>query len=401
MINQFLVRLSSSHHELLLTSQGNNDQLNQIRKDIYICLNDLYTLNNWLINNRLDIEEEVMKLDKKSAKLCKLHREFNKLTSEKKAWELEEIKNNNSIEIVGYDMIKLHGNYHDLLNAHIDEIGIDNTSLNDNFIEDNTMSKQELSKTVLRIQSAKAHSDSEIKQLESLLSNFKKDNVFITNELTRYKNRWKYEINYLDKKLEIIKSQQKSILLKLGLIKQTPSNKLFSFTHSKQDIDDNCFQTALNQSEEFIQIKKTNLQNIISECKQKKLILKQHKDVWRDAIEMVTNLETLLHDTLIKNNSDDLSSISEMITSTIENLETLNMKNCDSLIKACIEDEIFVLQHAIDELHLGQKDPIKNLSNRHLNETTYVSNDSSSLLTNTGIDPFPLNRFIRNSRKSE
>lgn len=354
-ISQLLDGLLDAHRRALSSDVQENDQLDRIRKDILICLNDLRTLNSLIIDSKEGlVKKGLNSLQKSEAKLKDLEKQEKEIQSDLNSWDSsEELKDKRQEEWSSIS-VNIVGNHRSVLNRYIEEIGIENTSLAGDDVRKEELSldlkKEDIQKNVKMLENGKEQVESEIDQLRSLLSEYEKDRKIITNELERNRSMIRHSVNSLTRDKEAIINQRRKILKKVGLLKEKEKASIFSLnTHSISSDPD--YDIALSQAHEFIDAKKKALQQILQDSKNQKPVIDAQFSSWKEAVNLVQDLEISLQDLFISSSGNvSKSAITTMIEQTVSKVEINVVKNLEGKIGPSINREIEALKQAINEL---------------------------------------------------
>lgn len=360
-IEQFLSTLCDAHHRLLFNVQD-AEKLDKVRNDVKICFNDLCKLNGILISVDGDgsIRREIDRLKKQGSKLTRLNAKHKELISRKEQWQLiKDASSERKPSPMSSDTFSLKGNYHDSLNEYIDDVGILQTSLTDGNTQDEVRESpvkdfEALSRRLALLNFCRKEVNSEIKQLESLLSNFRKDEEFINREWKRQRSEVGNIILQFDEDLRSVRRSQEKILVKLGLHENSETkNSSILFNLTKKPVnDEETLDEELKYADELIKAKVNTLNDELASSKEQMHQMEHTRNLWDEAISKIAKLEEELKDKLLTNPNIYPKELSQPIEDVIKQLEDLYSASSSSseFLRKCLYNEIEVLQKAKQEL---------------------------------------------------
>lgn len=377
-VETLLSNLQDTHKRVLNLETGTNEDLDRIRRDILICLNDLRKVNLMIIDSRDGlIKKSVAKLEKYEDRLKALQAEeavieekLNEWTTEKRATTSHSSqKDKDKDEQWGSISIKLVGNHSSILNSYIDTVGIENTTLADDGNEEDAnhhtpmetaakFTREQLLDNVQKLRLCEEQVNVEIEQLRSLLSQYEKDKSIITDELRRNNDHIQGEINSLLREKDRINDQRRKILRKLGLIKdhdqiQTNKSKLLFSLSALTAPDNSDFDIALSQAFEFIDAKKQVLKKILRENKAQTSILHHRFSTWEEVLQLVQGLEANLQKEFVERNGNvPRETIATMINNILKQVISIMGNEKEDSTFTSIHCEINALQRALKELNI-------------------------------------------------
>ncbi|QEU61995.1 Atg23 [Kluyveromyces lactis] len=368
-VTNLLSNLQEAHKRILISNEDENNDLNKIRKDILICLNDLKTVNSLMIDPRDGlIKKNLHKLEKYDQQLRSLDSEEAAIESNLNQWKIDQDPENvRRKDNWGTVPINLVGNHQCLLESYVDEVGIENTTLantNGNHEETPNSSKftrEQLLRNARKLKLCQDQVNSEIDQLKSLINQYERDRNVINDEYNRTTELIQKEVNTLSREEDKINSQREKILKKLGLLKDHEQNQprnLFFSLGALARVDNSDFKIALSQAYEFIDAKKQALKKILHENKSQTMSLEHNFSIWNDVIRSIQGLETDLQQSFIeKEGNVPKTDITSMISRTLSHVNSIVGTYSKDSIFTSILCEVKALQKALDELN-GKIQPI-------------------------------------------
>lgn len=346
-------------HKRALQEQNLSLQLPGIRKDIYICFNDLCKLNEMLIACDGEIKETIEMFKASKEKFAKLIKKESALVEEKKEWSLEAPQISTS-----RIPVTIESGYRSLLNRYIELVGATNTSLVDGQNHDGVTERGQLTGSMALLQACNDEVARDIKQLEALLRDFKKDQAFVSKELRNNQGRIRHEIYSIDESLTKVEHSKKKLLAKVGLaIPDTQgsflSQTLFNLqlneeqTRKMQEQDD-----IANHATEFIDMKIQSLQDQLTHKKEDSSSLLNQRNLWGECIQAVEDLENRLDAALNNEHNLPAGQIMTWLKDTISELNTA-IAVCDSeILKTLVTDEKEIIEKALREISLEAAQPL-------------------------------------------
>ncbi|CDO92255.1 unnamed protein product [Kluyveromyces dobzhanskii CBS 2104] len=367
-IRNLLSNLQEAHEKILLSNENENDNLNKLRKDILICLNDLKTANLLIIDPRDGlIKKNLRKLDKYEERMKLLDSEAASLKSELNLWHADQSPTAvPTAETWGSVPINLVGNHRSLLDSYIDVVGIENTTLADNSDEldhnsnSSRLTREQLLDNVQRLKLCQEQVNSELDQLRSLISQYERDRSVINDEYTKNTELIEKEVNSLLREEDKITSQREKILIKLGLLKDNEHNQQRTtfFSMKAFKVDNSDYEVALSQAYQFIDAKKQALKQILHENKSQTQSLERSFSIWNDVTRSIQALETNLQQTFIqKEGNVSKNDIVAMINSTLIHVRSIVGTYSKDIALKSITCEQKALQKALEQID-GQLQPI-------------------------------------------
>ncbi|CAL9729225.1 autophagy-related protein 23 [Monosporozyma unispora] len=380
-IDQLFDHLVKVHKIALLGDDNNNSSnqkikdnlsLNNIRHDITVCLNDFNVLNNMLISYDGKIKGDIDFLRKAKISISKMKQRQNELQRKQNEWnytteviEKEHLasqpSNGNSIEI--------KTSYRYKMNKYIEMVGIDNTSLsqeptndvdNSKVINDDVeLTGTQTKKALHLLDESYNEIQNEIKALDTLMNNLKKDASFIEKERRQKLGYIKLQQRQFDHELNSLETNINDLLNKCGLV--LPSNvgvpisqKLFHLSlywneQRKRKLKEENGD-IINHSDEFIDLKIKELKDQLTHRKSNSSKLLADKKLWEDCVTNLEELEDYLNQVLAMDQTILPSKLIQKISIKIDYLESLLRYTENVKIKELIDDEIYSLKMACKEL---------------------------------------------------
>ncbi|CAR26612.1 hypothetical protein ZYGR_0H04300 [Zygosaccharomyces rouxii] len=344
-------------HRRALQDDNLSSQLDGVRRDIYICFNDLCKLNDMLIACDGEIKETVGMLKSSKEKFGKLADKEIKLQDEKKKWSLEFSPLPESKV-----SIPISSSYRPLLNQYIELVGATNTSLaaeptTERDEENGFVDRRRLLQSAELLQACHEESIKDIKQLESLLRDFKKDQAFIITELRSNQARIRRETIRIDESIDKIHQSRKKLLNKVGLaIPEAPefsflSHRLFNLQlnedNKKREQEQ---QDIANHASEFIDMKIRSLQDQLTHKKEDSSNLITQRNLWGECAQLVKELEDRLSTALTSKDGLPSGQIKNWLKKTIADLNTTIAATDSDILITLITDEKEVIEKALVEI---------------------------------------------------
>ncbi|AMD19888.1 HCL263Wp [Eremothecium sinecaudum] len=371
-ISQYLRILGRSHHRALFENDAGSGSLNQLRRNIKICLSDLCKLNMWLIDHNGGIRKNIKSMEKQENKLMKLEAKRRMLVEEKASWTIPGIS---ALKSTDSNSIRITRKHQEALNAYIGNVGISNTSLNDTKESAaGNLSKEELIENIATLREANLCVEQEINQLEVLLSSLKKDQAFISKEISALESNLRGRTLAIDVEIENIDIARAALLRKVGLLKDKPPENGIFASRRKESVED--VDIAQSQLGEFTRARKAALGEMLTFHKEESGQLTQQLEAWKEIFELLSSLEENIHKKLISESKADPIELHQLIDSTINKISEVSYENCSSEVIACIKDEIRALELARGQLSIGKK-------TRGVERLAAVSENPSFLITGT------------------
>ncbi|AET40887.1 Atg23p Ecym_7030 [Eremothecium cymbalariae DBVPG len=350
-IIQYRHRLVESHHRALFEDNEGleNVSLHQLRKNIQICLNDLCKLNAWLIEHDGGIRKVLHQLDKYENRLLNLHLKKDVLLREKQLWKRRDPSDLHQEE-TPVDTFGLTASHQRYLSRYIEDMGVNNTSLNDtNDTIATQLPRTKILDNLNILEEAQKSVAHEIKQLEVLLQSFKKDQAFVQIELSKLESLVKGEEHSIDSELNSVYKSIESLLKKIGFLKVAEPNSSV-FSRLKNSTATYELENSELKVKEFISAQRESLKDLLIKHKQETHILKQQMESWRDVVNLVETLEENIRKRFSTVSKVDPVELEGLIRETIKEIEGLRCDNYHPDVISCIKDEIFALGTANEQL---------------------------------------------------
>ncbi|GAV52598.1 hypothetical protein ZYGR_0AG05890 [Zygosaccharomyces rouxii] len=344
-------------HRRALQDENLSFQLEGIRKDIYICFNDLCKLNEMLIACDGEIKETVTMLKSSKEKFGKLADKETKLRDEKRRWSVE-------IPPLSESKIKIPitTGYRSLLNQYIELVGATNTSLaaegtTGNDEQSGIVDRRQLLQSVKLLQACHEESIKDIKQLESLLRDFKKDQAFIVKEMRSHQAKIRRETAGIDESIAKVHQSRKKLLKKVGLAipeasgSSSLSHRLFNLQLNEENKRrEQEQQDIANHAFEFIDMKIRSLQDQLTHKKEDSSNLVTQRNLWGECAQLVKELEDRLSTALTSKGKSPSGQIKSWLQKTISDLKTTISAADSDILITLITDEKEVIEKALVEI---------------------------------------------------
>lgn len=165
------------------------------------------------------IKQEIEILDRYKHKLNRLHGKQVSIEKRLRDWEVtDQIGDFQNTQQNGSNFLTISSMYRQLLGQYFDQVGITNTSLGEDGGPHPKLEYEtgEIQNNLSLLGKCKQQLDKEIDELESHLSNFKKDREFIMQEVVRQQDIRNGYIHALESELSTIRRSQEKILVKLA-----------------------------------------------------------------------------------------------------------------------------------------------------------------------------------------
>lgn len=380
-ITNYLQTLIEAHREVL-SDGGDVSNLDQIRENVSICFDDLISINKRLTSHEGLLRQEIESIKGARMRILDLTTKTIKLIRSRDEWSATNIVNNitndnnsSAVESTDVDRMMIDIHYRSAMNQYIELIGASNTSLamqdnlsvsdTDTFIEPEKDSdlpdRLKLCKSVMYLREAQIESEKSIQSLEATLDNLKKDQKFIERELKRQNTKIQSQRDAMSKTLEHIAVTRRAIFedLDLPMPNITPLEsvtKRFLGVAIKEESVEQQIQDAndeLSLTIEYIDMRVVSLASQLNEFKDESSCLLTQKEIWQKCLKEVKSLEDNLKHSLLKRNSNHLSSefIIQAIRSTIGSLEILQRQCQTTALQSLIKNEINTLDKACGVLN--------------------------------------------------
>ena len=359
-------------HENALVDQSLSLELDDIRRDILICFNDLYKLNEMLITCDGEIKEEIDMSKKAKQKLIKLSEKEGKLLAKKKLWD---VSNDVESDVHNEDnaSVTIGCTYRSAMNDYISLVGVSNTTLNETlyrrneeYDEESSVEREKLLKSLSLLDNCHKYLGKEIQQLETLLITYRKDLSFVEKEIKHQNLKVQNETRVIDDELDKIHKSQKHLLSKVGLAfpdlnKNIPlTQKFINLTLNQLNDENEKQQIRRDQEErdiidhatEFIDLKIKSLQDQLTYKKDDSSALAEQRNIWEQCIQCLSDVENRIKCNLSTDDSNEVkpSTIIELIKEAISDLNGILEITDGTVIYKLVSSEKSVLEQAILEL---------------------------------------------------
>lgn len=429
-------------HKQVLNNGDDIIELNKVRKDILICLNDLCKLNDMLITHNGQIRENLDLLVKSRAKLKEYSNLENALYVKLSLWENSDIDMSTFEDINDSEVttIEVPCTYRRDLNQYISILGATQTGLSsgvstsssvsdfDNGASDNEASIQphQLLSSITLLSLADEKIQSNIRQIEQLLKSYKKDHEFINRELKLQNNKVQEKTDLIKRKLIKIHEAKLKVLTSIGFNlpnkneSESLKQKIINFT-TPNNIYRNISKEENNRLndlvKDFIELKIDTLKQSLLENKSNSIQYLDNRDHWYKGFQIVIDLENNIKNNLEISQTVDQKTIEPMIKTAVNDLEILIEESKNETVQNLIKDEKEVLQNAFltlinDNDTFTLNDNINN-TNIHSNKkaldnsysltppvlsrnksvSSYTSSNENILVKKAGIESFELDTF--------
>lgn len=384
-ISKYLEVLVEAHKKAL-SNETVSGQLDSIRDHISICFDDLCTINDMLISHDGIVRKEIANLQDIRGKILELSRAETELLQQKRSWQL---KNNiEADDILIQDSMKLsiETNYRNYMNKYIELVGISHTSLvnrddttpesTDDKIEseenDNDMNREDIIKSMDYLKNAHNFIQKDIKLLENLLRDFKKDSTFLENEIKAQTGKIRNKRIQINNKLEEIETTRNNFLSQIGL--KLPQNHSSTITERFLNIfiHEESIEKLTKIADdklifiiEFVDLKLESLIEQLKSYKNESSKLTSQKAIWSDCINIVVTLEKNLKYEISSSTKNLIKAehIINTIQHSIAHLDNLCKSTNEKIISDLMAEEEGTLIRACQELKGNKRvDPISTRS---------------------------------------
>lgn len=346
-------------HKNALEEQDVSLKIPSIRKDVYICFNDLCKLNEMLIACDGEIKEAIETLQISKEKFTRLVKKESKLLEDKKKWSLEP-----SQMMASRIPITVESSYRSLLNSYIELVGVSNTVLVNDRTEERALDREQLMRSVGLLKASQDEISKDIKRLEALLRDFHKDQAFISKELRDKQARIRYETNSINGDLAKIHHSKMKILSKVGLaIPENQGSFLSQKLFHLQLSDENTKKTQeqediADHAVEFMDMKIQSLQDQLTHKKEDSSSLASQRNLWGECIQIVEDLEHRLEAALNDKHQPTAGQINVWLESTIKNLNSVISVCEGEIITTLVMDEKSAIEKALQEVSSESVQPL-------------------------------------------
>lgn len=370
-------------HRRALQDENLPFELDGIRKDIYICFNDLCRLNDMLIACDGEIKETIEMLKSSKEKFGKLADKEIKLQNDKEKWLLK-IPPLSESKV----QISIDSGYRPLLNQYIEFVGAANTSLaaEDTIEEDEQygiVDRRQLLQSTKILEACHEESIKDIRSLESLLRDFKKDQSFIVRELRSHQARIRHQTSSIDESIAKVRQSRKKLLNKVGLAVPGSSEtssltyKLFNLQLTEENKKKEQEQQDIaNHAPEFIDMKINALQDQLTHKKEDSSNLVTQRNLWAECTQSVKELEDRLSIALTSEGDLPSSQIMSWLQKTVSDLKRIITATDNDILITLMSDEKEVIEKALLETSGETVQPL-NIPKKNLHQMSPSHSHSS------------------------
>ncbi|CEP61654.1 Atg23p LALA0_S03e07778g [Lachancea lanzarotensis] len=368
-ITAYLDTLVKTHRRYLFDVQ-NSDMLDQLRKDVYICFNDICTLNTMLTSSDGEgsIKQELERLTKYSRKIEKLEQQSTVARDALKRWndESETTSQISLEETQAGETYTFKTNYRQFLNRYLDNVGISNTSVADvsrdtpatsrpEIRNDGTSGRKSSLQNISLLRSASLQAQQEIQQLKSVLATLSKDQAFIDHELQNQQNEVQSVKAAFTNDLEKIQRSQEKLLSKLNIANGKNSKHkdiaLFArFSTAGAESNNNNLSDRLAYAKDYVKARQEILTADLKTYKEDLRRAESTRSSWDESLERIRSLEESLRAMLIEDPNTSPLKLSTEISTVISQLQDTNASTTSDTLKMCLGNEIEILKRANEEL---------------------------------------------------
>ncbi|CCF55994.1 hypothetical protein KAFR_0A05590 [Kazachstania africana CBS 2517] len=355
LLNQLIVL-----HKRVLWDDTTPSQLDKVRNDISISINDLCLLNDRFISHDGEIKEEIDSLTRCKARLAKLHQKEKKLLAQRREWAPEgevtvEEDNSDGEEV---SAVKVRVTYRKYLNRYIEMVGVGNTSLSIEQDDESVEPASVLASAKL-LSIARKNLQGEIHKLESLLLNLKKDDNFLKEEMRSQAVKMRTKESQIDKKLDDLNQEREKIFFKCGLSvpkdSETLGERLLQLTFSRDEGHrfKEQFMAITEAAPKIIDLKISSLQEELNHKKESSSSLLSERNCWNDCVHLVTALEHDLSESFGNNAKAGIPFLRVLdgMKKTLVGLDALLANSMNDKIRLLISDEKDAILEAYNELN--------------------------------------------------
>ncbi|SCU90411.1 LAME_0E08438g1_1 [Lachancea meyersii CBS 8951] len=362
-IRAYLDTLVQAHRRYLFDVQD-PEMLDKLRKDIYICLNDICKLNFMLTSGDGggSVKQEIDRLAKFARKLEKLDQQAKLVKDTLAQWDaIAETQSQPSLENESSNEVyTFTTHYRQFLNQYLDRVGISNTSVTDashhyqvgsNLVADRDFDSTSTMQNIAFLRSGHDHVQHEIHQLESLLATLKKDSTFIQQELLNRQNEVESAKVDLSNDLEAIQRSQEKVLAKLNIADESEPPLLSRFGKTESRDPSRQLQDRLNYAKDYVKARQEILNADLKMFKDDLRFAESTRNLWDESLSRISSLEKLLKAMLVENPNTSPQRLSEEISNVIIQLRETNISTDSEVLNVCLGNEIEILKRANDELN--------------------------------------------------
>ncbi|SCV16509.1 Autophagy-related protein 23 [Nakaseomyces glabratus] len=399
-------------HERALTESDYSDQLENIRAEISATLNSLSNLNDLLISHDGPLRTEISSLMASKSKLKKINMKELTLLNEQET--LETLRNDSSnLESIrpGFttqqqQSITIASSYRHELQKYLDLVDVEKTSLNTNKLADNLKISEE-DQSILH--SALTVNEIEIKKLETLLKEFRKDNSFIRDELKLINSNLKSHEDLISDELKQIDESRYAIMQSIGYSGRNEQQSSILDSIVKLSIKKPDIRTLIQERIEeysnllnFIDLKLNGLDQMLQEYKSRKSEWAEKSILWSQCLALISELEVTVRDQLSSAHTIGSEISPDQIKAQIKKFLTklnklLDESDLEGVVYSLVRNEVNSLNVALDEMNqmpqikndISDRESIHNPSFKLISKsppkTGFSSENVSYKLNNTNI----------------
>lgn len=415
-------------HERALTESDYSDQLENIRAEISATLNSLSNLNDLLISHDGPLRTEISSLMASKSKLKKINMKELTLLNEQET--LETLRNDSSnlessrpgFTTQQQQSITIASSYRHELQKYLDLVDVEKTSLNTNKLADNSKISEEdvensdfnfnlkrYEKQQSILHSALTVNEIEIKKLETLLKEFRKDNNFIRDELKLINSNLKSHEDLISDELKQIDESRYAIMQSIGYSGRNEQQSSILDSIVKLSIKKPDIRTLIQERIEeysnllnFIDMKLNGLDQMLQEYKSRKSEWAEKSILWSQCLALISELEVTVRDQLFSAHTIGSEISPDQIKAQIKKFLTklnklLDESDLEGVVYSLVRNEVNSLNVALDEMNqmpqikndISDRESIHNPSFKLISKsppkTGFSSENVSYKLNNTNI----------------
>ncbi|KAJ9573401.1 Hypothetical protein J6889_04720 [Nakaseomyces glabratus] len=415
-------------HERALTESDYSDQLENIRAEISATLNSLSNLNDLLISHDGPLRTEISSLMASKSKLKKINMKELTLLNEQET--LETLRNDSSnlessrpgFTTQQQQSITIASSYRHELQKYLDLVDVEKTSLNTNKLADNSKISEEnvensdfnfnlkrYEKQQSILHSALTVNEIEIKKLETLLKEFRKDNNFIRDELKLINSNLKSHEDLISDELKQIDESRYAIMQSIGYSGRNEQQSSILDSIVKLSIKKPDIRTLIQERIEeysnllnFIDMKLNGLDQMLQEYKSRKSEWAEKSILWSQCLALISELEVTVRDQLFSAHTIGSEISPDQIKAQIKKFlsklnKLLDESDLEGVVYSLVRNEVNSLNVALDEMNqmpqikndISDRESIHNPSFKLISKsppkTGFSSENVSYKLNNTSI----------------
>lgn len=415
-------------HEKALTESDYSDQLENIRAEISATLNSLSNLNDLLISHDGPLRTEISSLMASKSKLKKINMKELTLLNEQET--LETLRNDSSnlessrpgFTTQQQQSITIASSYRHELQKYLDLVDVEKTSLNTNKLADNSKISEEnvensdfnfnlkrYEKQQSILHSALTVNEIEIKKLETLLKEFRKDNNFIRDELKLINSNLKSHEDLISDELKQIDESRYAIMQSIGYSGRNEQQSSILDSIVKLSIKKPDIRTLIQERIEeysnllnFIDMKLNGLDQMLQEYKSRKSEWAEKSILWSQCLALISELEVTVRDQLFSAHTIGSEISPDQIKAQIKKFlsklnKLLDESDLEGVVYSLVRNEVNSLNVALDEMNqmpqikndISDRESIHNPSFKLISKsppkTGFSSENVSYKLNNTSI----------------